>query len=185
MLKNNYILTILKKALDINAKSPAQDFIGNVVNLIQTDCQKFEEYGFATIYGIWTFFYIIFVMAASVYLLKWVILVYIGVSFIFLAISAYLYSISAKLQLLLMEKRDTRISLLNNIFNNIKFVKFTVLENFFCKYVFDYKKKEIKILKKIYIVVSMVVLINWISPNVSLVATLGVYFMVFKAMSLQ
>lgn len=84
-----------------------------------------------------------------------------------------------------MEKRDTRISLLNNIFNNIKFVKFTVLENFFCKYVYDYKKKEIKILKKIYLIYTMIILINWVNPSISLVATLSVYFIVFNGISLK
>lgn len=169
----------------MNSLSPSKNFIGNVINLIQTDCQKFEEYGFALIYSVWAVFYIGSVFTASFFLINWVILVYLTVSIIFMVISGALYTKYMNLEFSLMAKRDERVTLLNNIFKNIRFVKFTVLENFFCKYVYDYKKKELSLLNKMYWITCVIVTINWINPCASIVATYIVYFVVFKKMTLK
>ena len=41
-----------------------------------------------------------------------------------------------------MEIRDKRISFLKNLFENIRYVKFNVYENFFIKFIYDIKEKE-------------------------------------------
>ncbi len=70
---------------------------------------------------------------------------------------------------------------MSNIFKNIRFIKFSVYENFFTKIIYDKRKKEIKKLTLICILTGLIILTSWIAPGVSL-STLFIGLFYFNKM---
>jgi len=66
-----------------------------VINLIQVDCQKFEEYGMIAIEFVWSIFYLIFTFTASFFILGWVFITYIALSFLLIGITGLIHKVIA------------------------------------------------------------------------------------------
>lgn len=110
--------------------------------------------------------------------------IYIGTAFLFLALNSVLYAINGKIQLRIQKLRDKRITFLKNIFKNIRFVKFNVYENFFTKYIYDMRKLEINELKKYYLMIGVLIFLNWICPGICVSALFAGYFYFNNFMSI-
>ena len=112
----------------------------------------------------------------SFYIFGWIFVIYIVISFVFMIISGFLYKFTGSIELKIQKLRDKRITFLTNVFKNIRFVKFNVYENFFAKYIYDLRKKEISSLTKYYLVVGFVIFINWLCPGASISGLFACYF---------
>lgn len=83
-----------------------------------------------------------------------------------------------------MKVRDQRISLQKNVLSNIRYVKLNVMENFFIKYVYDFKKKELRYIKYSYMLYVFIFLVNWAQPGVCLAVLFLTYFYYNRFMNL-
>lgn len=184
-LKNNFIVHILKKALRVNFKSNSSDLKGNIINLIQIDVQNFETQGWAFFLAIYCIFGAVCLLAISIYLLGYAFLAYLGCSIVFSAINIILYTKELSVEKRLLVLRDKRISFLTNLFSNIRFIKFNTYENLFVKLVYDFRKKEVRLLVKILLLLSLVYFLSWITSTVGLTALMWAYFYINKDMPLK
>lgn len=176
---------VLEKALKIKLISPKANFVGNLVNLIQQDCIRFYSNGFSIFYFFWTMIYLCSIVFICFWLLGRIFIYYMATGFTLMAMTIRLYQSYSKHTLLLQKERDNRVSQQDNILKNMRYIKFGVLENFFCKFVHDLREKEMVRLKTIYLIVSFLILINWMLPGACLVALYTAYFRVNKSITLS
>lgn len=176
---------VLEKALKIKLISPKANFVGNLVNLIQQDCIRFYSNGFAIFYFFWTMIYLCSIVFICFWLLGRIFIYYMATGFTLMAMTIRLYQSYSRHTLLLQKERDNRVSQQDNILKNMRYIKFGVLENFFCKFVHDLREKEIARLKTIYLIVSFLILINWMLPGTCLVVLYTAYFRVNKSITLS
>ena len=184
MVKNNFMIHIFNKTLKIKSKSSSDNFEGNIINLIQVDCQKFESQGAFFFYIFYSFISIISTFSLAFYMMGVAFLSYLGISVFVSICSGFLFKLNIRYEKQLLALRDQRITLQNNLFKNIRFIKFNVYENFFVKYLYDFKKKELFFLKRKYFMIACIILIFWINPAISLAGMFLTYFSIHKFMSL-
>ena len=184
-VKNNFIVHILKKALKVNLKSHHGDLRGNIVNLIQIDCQNFETQGWGIFFAFYCVLGAVFLLAISFYLLGVAFFAYLSCSLLFSIINIILYTKELSIEKSLLLLRDKRISFLTNLFTNIRFIKFNTYENLFVKLIYDFRKKEIRLLVKILVLLSFVYFFSWITTTTGLVALMWTYFLIHKNIPLK
>ena len=184
-VKNNFILHIIKRIFKVNLASSDQTSKGNVVNLILVDCNHIEGEGIWVFFSIYGFLTLVTAFSIGFIMLGYSFLVYCGVCLIFAVIASLMYSLCVKLERQLLLVKDQRISVLSNIFQNIRYVKFQAMENFFIKVVYEIRKKELGYIRWVYFVFSVVIFFNWLTPAASIVALYWSYFLIYNVMTVQ
>lgn len=176
---NNFEIAIIRKILDIRIGFDSITAKGNLLNLIQTDCQAFSEYtsALAKIFYVMTSISMIFLI--GFYIVSWTFGVYIFSIVVGVLISSFALNKKAKLQAKLYQLKDERMGLILSILSNIRFIKFNVLENFFISFLTSKREREIVILKKIIVVTLLFYLMLWTSPGISSSLFLWTYISYF------
>lgn len=110
IIKNNYTLMVLEKALKIKLLSPKPNFTGNLINLVQQDCIRFYSNGFAIFYFFWTIIYLLTIVGICFWLLGKIFAVYLLTGFTLMITSIRLYKRYSIHSLDLQKERDNRIN---------------------------------------------------------------------------
>lgn len=174
--RNCLIHSILRKSMRLELGSASKSGKGNIINLIQVDCDTIKDNGgditfvlYSAISGTISFVLCFYFMGVSFF-------IFLAISVSFMVASFFLYKVSLRHQEILLKLKDERIAILKNVFKNLKFIKFHTFENLFLKIVYDKREREIRSLKIIFLLFVTVVFINWLCPNVSFMATITFVF---------
>ena len=174
--RNCFTYSILEKSFKLPLGGMSKDSKGNITNLIQVDCNSLKDEAIEMPFLIFTLISCIGSFIMSFFLIGHSFLIFLGTSFVFTLISFGISKLEIKLENKILKLKDYRIQMLRNIFNNLKFIKFHVLENLFLKIVYDKREKEIRILKIIFVLFILIVFINWLCPNLSFLMTMTYLF---------
>lgn len=172
-LRNCYIIQVLRKASRLALHSASKRGRGNLVNLVQVDAEAIPDCGdeFSIIFyqilnGVVGF-------ALCFYFIRSPFAVFLGVNVIFALVSLVANRFELHLEEQLLGLKDARMSLLNNMFGNLRFIKFHVLEGVFLKLVFDRRQRELSNIARIAALHVADTFVNWLSPTVSLLVMLS------------
>lgn len=174
--KNCLTFSILQKSFQMQIGSASKSSKGNIINLIQVDCNTIKDNGgditfllYSTIIGVISFTLCFYFMGIAFF-------IFLGISFTFMFLSFVIYKVKLKYEQQLLKLKDVRISMMKNVLKNLKFIKFHVFENLFAKLVYDQREKEIRKLRVIFSFFILVVFINWLNPNLSFLLTISFVF---------
>ncbi|KAK2187609.1 hypothetical protein NP493_160g03030 [Ridgeia piscesae] len=142
------IAAVYHKALKLSNSARQSSTVGEIVNLMSVDAQRFQE---LTNYlnMLWSG---PFQMSVCLYFL-WAILgpsvlAGIAVMVLLVPINGYIAKATRKLQMEQMKHKDSRIKLMSEILNGIKVLKLYAWELAFLDKVLGIRSKELKVLKK-------------------------------------
>lgn len=185
-LKSTVIFAIYKKVLRVSVLNPNQHTEGNILNYVQSDCQKVEDSisKFSQIMeSIWQ---IVFGYTVCIYLIQYNVVALIITFFIMTSFTLYLYRFIIRYEIQFMVAKDKKMQLLKNVLKNLKYIKMKVWENYYHAKIFLRREDELSAMKKSNFVFSIVFFLNWINPTSALlVSVLSMIFFnpehVFKA----
>ncbi|KAI3383909.1 hypothetical protein SNEBB_000827 [Seison nebaliae] len=166
---------IYRKTLRLNSTAKNSSTVGEIVNLMSVDAQRF--YDIVTyINMIWSApFQIIVAIYFLWQLLGPSVLAGVGIMILLIPMNAYFAQKQRSCQITMMKEKDKRIKVMNEILNGIKVIKLYAWENSFMKKVRSIRDLELKILRKVgYISAASTVL--WFSaPFIVTIVTFATY----------
>lgn len=142
------VLTIYRKALKISNSARKESTVGEIVNLMAVDAQKFMDLvGYLNL--IWS---APLQICLSLYFL-WQelgpsVLAGLTLLIILIPINGFIANRVKTLQVKQMKNKDERVKLMNEILNGIKVLKLYAWEHSFEEQVLKIRNKEIKVLKQ-------------------------------------
>ncbi|XP_072401345.1 multidrug resistance-associated protein 1 isoform X11 [Diabrotica undecimpunctata] len=142
------VSTIYRKALKISNSARKESTVGEIVNLMAVDAQKFMDLiGYLNM--IWS---APLQICLSLYFL-WKelgpsVLAGLAVMIILIPVNGFIANKIKKLQVKQMKNKDERVKLMNEILNGIKVLKLYAWEHSFEDQVLKIRNKEIKVLKQ-------------------------------------
>ncbi|KAJ6635066.1 Metal resistance protein YCF1 [Pseudolycoriella hygida] len=150
-IKTGLICAIYRKALRISIGTKKDTTVGEIVNLMSVDAQRFNE--------MTNFFHDVWsgpvIIGIAIWLLYRIIGVAVfaglGVMILMIPVSGVLYSHLEKQQVGQMTVKDERVKIMNEILTGMKVLKLYAWEPSFEKLVASTRNKEMNILKKIAI----------------------------------
>ncbi|XP_049823779.1 multidrug resistance-associated protein 1 isoform X4 [Aethina tumida] len=147
-IRTALVATIYKKALKISNAARKQTTVGEIVNLMAVDAQKFVDLT-AYLNMIWSAPLQIFL---SMYFL-WnelgpSVLAGLAIMIILIPVNGFIANKVKVLQIKQMKNKDERVKLMNEILSGIKVLKLYAWEPSFEKQVLQIRAKEIKVLKE-------------------------------------
>jgi len=74
-----------------------------------------------------------------------------------------------------MEIKDKRMKIVNECFNNVRYVKLGATENYFLTRMCDVKVEELTLLKSVFLRITWISFMNRLSPTIFLLALVGFY----------
>ncbi|KAK8386783.1 hypothetical protein O3P69_017907 [Scylla paramamosain] len=147
-VRSGIISAVYRKALLISSSSKKESTVGEIVNLMSVDAQRFMDL-MAYINMLWS---APFQIALALYFL-WEhlgpsVLAGVGVMVVLIPINGFIANRTKILQISQMKSKDKRVKLMNEILNGIKVLKLYAWEPSFEEQVLGVRDKEIKVLKK-------------------------------------
>lgn len=150
-IKTGLISAIYRKALRISVGAKKDTTVGEIVNLMSVDAQRFNDM-INYFHDVWSGPVI---MGIAIWLLYRqlgvAVFAGLGVMILMIPVSGVLYSRLEKLQVGQMAVKDERVKSMNEILTGIKVLKLYAWEPSFEKLVAETRDKEIKILRSIAI----------------------------------
>ncbi|KAB7503947.1 Multidrug resistance-associated protein 1 [Armadillidium nasatum] len=147
-IRSMVISAVYQKALKISSSSKKESTVGEIVNLMAVDVQRFLDL-IGYINTLWTApiqiilcMYFLWVQLGPSAMVGLVIL------FILIPINGVIARFQKIYQIAQMKKKDKRIKLINEILNGIKVLKLYAWEMSFNHYITDIRKDEVKVLKR-------------------------------------
>ncbi|EDV19525.1 uncharacterized protein TRIADDRAFT_51152 [Trichoplax adhaerens] len=146
-LRTAIISIVYRKSLKLNSIAKRQSTVGEIVNLMSVDAQRFMDLT-TYLHMIWS---APFQIAVCMYFL-WdtlgpSVLAGLGILILMIPINAYLSMKIRQLQVRQMKLKDERIKLMNEVLNGIKVLKLYAWEKSFIRKISGIREKEIKLLK--------------------------------------
>lgn len=150
-IKTGLISAIYRKALRISIGTKKDTTVGEIVNLMSVDAQRFNDM-INYFHDVWSGPVI---MGIAIWLLYRILGVAVfaglGVMLLMIPVSGVLYSRLEKLQVGQMAVKDERVKSMNEILTGMKVLKLYAWEPSFEKLISSTRSKELKILKGIAI----------------------------------
>ncbi|XP_020852474.1 ATP-binding cassette sub-family C member 2 isoform X1 [Phascolarctos cinereus] len=177
-VRTTLMASIYSKTLTISNKSRKQYTIGETVNLMSVDAQRFMDMT-NFVHMLWS---CPLQIALSVFFL-WMelgpsILAGLAVMIIFIPINAVLATKSRAIQVDNMKNKDRRLKIMNEVLSGIKILKYFAWEPSFIDQIQGIRKTELKALRTFALLQSVVVFIFNLAPILVSVATFTVYILV-------
>ncbi|XP_064405659.1 multidrug resistance-associated protein 1-like [Halichondria panicea] len=147
-IRTAIITAVYDKSLRLSNKARRTSTVGEIVNLMSVDAQRFMDL-MTFIHTIWSA--PLQIIIALVFLYDTMgpsIFAGFGVMLLMIPINAVIAAINRKLQVKQMLFKDSRIKLINEVLNGIKVIKLYAWERPFEKMVFGIRDKELDVLKK-------------------------------------
>ncbi|KAL7635871.1 UNVERIFIED_CONTAM: hypothetical protein RMT77_013688 [Armadillidium vulgare] len=147
-IRTAVISAVYRKALKISNSARKESTVGEIVNLMSVDAQRFMDL-ITYLNMIWSaplqiglsLYFLWEILGASV-------LAGLAVMIILIPINGYIANQQKRLQISQMKFKDNRVKLMNEILNGIKVLKLYAWEPSFEEQVLNIRKKEVKVLKK-------------------------------------
>ena len=128
---------------------------GNIMNLIQVDIQKIMYQGPLVLLSVSSVFNGIGCIIIGFSLLGGIFGIYMLFTLFFITIIGFTYKYKLLTEYNMYKMRDKRMSMLSNSIENIRYVKFNVYEEFFCKLMHKMRRNELKCISVIAIFFSV------------------------------
>ncbi|XP_066905610.1 multidrug resistance-associated protein 1 [Halyomorpha halys] len=147
-MKTALTMAIYRKALKLSSSARKTSTVGEIVNLMAVDAQRFYNI-LISMSNLWSVplqiilavFFIWQILGPSV-LAGFVILI------IMIPVNGYMANLAKKLQIKQMKYKDERLKIMNEILSGIKVLKLYAWEHSFEERVKEIREKEIKIIKQ-------------------------------------
>uniref|UniRef100_A0A8C5SHP2 Uncharacterized protein n=1 Tax=Laticauda laticaudata TaxID=8630 RepID=A0A8C5SHP2_LATLA len=177
-LRTSLVAAIYKKALTVSNVTRKESTVGETVNLMSVDAQRFMDF---TVYMHQLWSSPLQIIISLVFL--WTelgpsVLAGIGVLVLLIPLNAVLVTKSRRIQVKNMKHKDERMKIMNEILNGIKILKFFAWELSFQKQVEKIRAWELKGLLHFFHLQSFGIFIFSCAPILVSVATFAVYVMV-------
>ncbi|XP_073399008.1 multidrug resistance-associated protein 1 [Dendrobates tinctorius] len=174
-LKSAIIGVVYRKALVISNAARRTSTIGEIVNLMSVDAQRFMDLA-TYINMIWSApLQVIFALYLLWQILGPSVLAGVAVMILLVPVNAVIAMKSKKYQVVQMKCKDNRIKLMNEILNGIKVLKLYAWELAFKEKVLGIRQEELKVLKK-SAYLSAVGTFTWVcAPFLVALSTFAVY----------
>ncbi|XP_011305034.1 multidrug resistance-associated protein 1 isoform X4 [Fopius arisanus] len=147
-IRTALIAAIYRKALRMSNSARKESTVGEIVNLMSVDAQRFMELT-AYINMIWS---APLQIALALYFLWGIlgpsVLAGLAVMIILIPVNALIASKVKNLQIRQMKSKDERVKLMNEVLNGIKVLKLYAWEPSFEQQILDIRNKELKVLKE-------------------------------------
>ncbi|XP_070609092.1 ATP-binding cassette sub-family C member 2 isoform X2 [Erythrolamprus reginae] len=177
-LRTSLMAAIYKKALTVSNVTRKESTVGETVNLMSVDAQRFMDF---TVYMHQLWSAPLQIILSLVFL--WVelgpsVLAGIGVMVLLIPLNAVLVAKSRNIQVKNMKHKDERMKIMNEILNGIKILKFFAWELSFQEQVEKIRALELKGLLNFFHLQSIGIFTFSCAPFLVSVATFAVYVMV-------
>ncbi|RUS88621.1 hypothetical protein EGW08_003647, partial [Elysia chlorotica] len=174
-LRSNIISVIYKKTLRLSNSAKRSSTVGEIVNLMSVDAQRFMD--------LTTYLHMIwsgpFQIGLALYFLWQTLgpsaLAGIAVMILLIPVNGLIAHKAREYQILQMKMKDSRIKLMNEILNGIKVLKLYAWEDSFEKQVLDIRNRELIVLKKAAYLNSLTTFFWSCAPFLVSLTTFGVY----------
>ncbi|XP_069939625.1 multidrug resistance-associated protein 1 isoform X2 [Cherax quadricarinatus] len=147
-IRTGVISAVYRKALRISNSARKESTVGEIVNLMAVDAQRFMDLT-TYINMLWS---APLQIALALYFLWQIlgpsVLAGLAVMIVLIPVNGVIANKTKQLQLSQMKNKDHRVKLMNEILNGIKVLKLYAWEPSFEEQVLDVRAKEIKVLKK-------------------------------------
>ncbi|NWX34145.1 MRP1 protein, partial [Notiomystis cincta] len=179
-LKTAIVGVIYRKALVITNSARKTSTVGEIVNLMSVDAQRFMDLA-TYINMVWS---APFQVILALYLL-WrnlgpSVLAGVAVMILLVPINAVMAMKTKTYQVAQMKSKDNRIKLMNEILNGIKVLKLYAWELAFREKVLEIRQKELQVLKKSAYLAAMATF-TWVcAPFLVALSTFAVYVLIDK-----
>uniref|UniRef100_A0A3P9ASD7 Canalicular multispecific organic anion transporter 1 n=1 Tax=Maylandia zebra TaxID=106582 RepID=A0A3P9ASD7_9CICH len=166
---------VYKKALVVSNDTRKESTVGETVNLMSADAQRFNDVT-NFIHLLWSCPLQIIISIVFLWLeLGPSVLAGLGVMVLIIPTNAVLATKARKLQIENMNFKDKRMKIMNEILNGIKILKLYAWEPSFQKQVEDIRGEELKVMKKFAYLQSISILTFRCSPALVSLATFAVF----------
>ncbi|CAC5389793.1 ABCC1 [Mytilus coruscus] len=142
------IAAVFKKSLTMNNEAKKSSTVGEIVNLMSVDCQRFQDVA-GQLWMIWSA--PLQILLATVLLWQQLgpsVLAGLGVMLLLIPVNIVISTKQRKLQADLMRYKDNRIKMMNEILSGMKVLKLYAWESSFQDKVTEIRKKELDVLRK-------------------------------------
>ncbi|XP_064419000.1 canalicular multispecific organic anion transporter 1 [Latimeria chalumnae] len=171
---------VYKKALSVSNATRKEYTVGETVNLMAADAQRFMD--------LTNFIHLLWssplqIILAIVFLWKELgpsVMAGVGVVVLFIPVNSVLAMKSKKLQMKNMSFKDKRMKLMNGILNGIKILKLYAWEPSFEEQVMKIREKELKVMRNFAYLTSVSIFIFTCAPFLVSLSSFGVYVAVDK-----
>nr|XP_046256958.1 canalicular multispecific organic anion transporter 1 isoform X2 [Scatophagus argus] len=166
---------VYKKALVVSNEARKESTVGETVNLMSADAQRFND--------VTNFIHLLWSCPLQIILsivFLWMelgpsVLAGLGVMVLMAPINALLATKARNIQIKNMKFKDTRLKIMNEILNGIKILKLYAWEPSFQKQVEDIREKELKVMRKFAYLSSVSTFIFSCAPALVSLATFSVF----------
>ncbi|XP_063348284.1 ATP-binding cassette sub-family C member 2-like [Pelmatolapia mariae] len=166
---------VYKKALVVSNDTRKESTVGETLNLMSADAQRFNDVT-TSIHLLWSCPLQIIISIVFLWLeLGPSVLAGLGVMVLIIPTNALLATKARKLQIENMKFKDKRMKIMNEILNGIKILKLYAWEPSFQKQVEDIRGEELKVMKRFTYLQSISILIFHCSPALVSLATFAVF----------
>uniref|UniRef100_A0A669AWL8 Canalicular multispecific organic anion transporter 1 n=1 Tax=Oreochromis niloticus TaxID=8128 RepID=A0A669AWL8_ORENI len=166
---------VYKKALVVSNDTRKESTVGETVNLMSADAQRFNDVT-TSIHLLWSCPLQIIISIVFLWLeLGPSVLAGLGVMVLLIPTNALIATKARKLQIENMKFKDKRMKIMNEILNGIKILKLYAWEPSFQKQVEDIRGEELKVMKTFAYLHSFSLLIFRCSPALVSLATFAVF----------
>lgn len=117
----------------------------------------------------------LFLMGFSCYLVGLSFLTGFGVTIVFVIVNTCLTHLISSLQNRIAAASEARMSISSELFNNIKFIKTNVWEEYFYDKLESARGKEVGLIQKKMYVEAVMAFTMWVAPKIILATILGTY----------
>ncbi|GFT34184.1 multidrug resistance-associated protein 1 [Nephila pilipes] len=172
------VTAIYKKSLVMSSTARKESTVGEIVNLMSVDSQRFMD--------LMTYLNLIWSAPLQIIVALWMLFNILGlsvlagilVSVLLIPINIVLASHVKKKQVKQMKYKDERVKLVNEVLSGIKVLKLYAWEEAFKEKINQIRNKEVKNLKEIAYLNSFTMMIWNCSPFIVALATFATYVMV-------
>ncbi|KAG8435477.1 hypothetical protein GDO86_013419 [Hymenochirus boettgeri] len=177
-VRTTLMATVYKKALTVSNSVRKESTVGETVNLMSVDAQRFMD--------LTTFIHLLWscplqIAVSIVFLWKEMgpsVLAGLGVMILLIPLNGVIATVSRKLQIRNMKNKDKRMKIMNEILSGIKILKFFAWETSFENQVQNIREKELKDMLHFTYLHSVSLFAFTCAPFLVSVATFAVYIVV-------
>ncbi|KAJ8319362.1 hypothetical protein KUTeg_004453 [Tegillarca granosa] len=174
-MRTSLIASVYKKTINLSNAARKLSTVGEIVNLMSVDAQRFMDL-MTYLHMIWSGPFQIII---SIYLLYdtlgYSIFAGVAIMIILIPINAAIAKKTRDYQAKQMRLKDQRIKLMNEILNGMKVLKLYAWESSFEKQVLELRKKELSVLKRLAYLNACVSFTWTTAPYVVSLVTFAVY----------
>ncbi|XP_043841698.1 ATP-binding cassette sub-family C member 2 [Dromiciops gliroides] len=177
-VRTTLMAAVYRKTLTISNNARKQYTVGETVNLMSVDAQRFMDVT-NFIHLLWSCPFQIVLSIVFLWMeLGPSVLAGLGVMILLIPINAFLATKSRAIQVENMKNKDKRLKVMNEILSGIKILKYFAWEPSFIEQIQGIRKKELKNLLSFSLLQSVVVFIFNLAPVLVSVVTFTVYVLV-------